>query len=128
MIYNTITGNFYIGSSLNLAVRLAQHLYAGQHGNQLPLYRAFRKYGLENYYITILNFCEPKPSTCIALEQSALDTHKPPYNILKQAGLSAGSDIAPRLFNIFSSCIQGKTIRDMGLLLPRVREERLVWL
>jgi len=91
MIYNTINGKFYIGSSINLSARIARHFYEAQHGDsQLPLYRAFRKYGLDKFSIIILTFCEPDSSICTALEQSALDTHKPEYNILKQAGVSTG--------------------------------------
>lgn len=90
MIFNIISGHFYIGSCMNLDARLAHHLYEAQHANQLPLYRAFRKYGFESFSIIILNFCEPIVTTLTALEQVALDTYKPTYNILKQARSSTG--------------------------------------
>lgn len=125
MIYNTINGKFYIGSCTNLSARIARHFYEAQHGDsQLPLYLAFRKYGLDKFAIIILTFCEPDSSICMALEQSALDTYKPEYNILKQAGVSTGfkhSDPwAPahsvgrkKLLNIFRIYIRVKIIRDM---------------
>lgn len=91
MIYNHSNGKFYIGSSVELSARIARHTYEARHGrSQLPLYRAIRKYGLENFSLVILTFCEPVSSTCMRLEQSAIDTYNPAYNILRQAGVSTG--------------------------------------
>jgi group I intron endonuclease len=52
----TVTGAMYIGSSINLAVRLIDHLVSG-HTNQ-RLQNAIAKYGLENFEFCVLEFCD----------------------------------------------------------------------
>jgi hypothetical protein len=56
MFFNLINGNSYVGSSLNLARRFRVHI-SGINSVNLPLYRAIKKYGPNNfvfYSITIL--------------------------------------------------------------------------
>ena len=52
-ITNTLNGNLYIGLSKNLTQRMSEHksryLAEGRQGYDSPLYRAFRKYGIENF-------------------------------------------------------------------------------
>jgi len=54
----TVTGAMYIGSSINLAVRLTEHLVYG-HTNR-NLNNALAKYGLENFSFCVLEFCDRK--------------------------------------------------------------------
>ena len=63
-IENKINGNVYIGQSCNLQARMAEHKCPGKFDNpnkasyNYPLYRAIRKYGIENFSFTIIEQCE----------------------------------------------------------------------
>jgi len=54
-IRNLITGAVYVGSAMNLSVRLAEHL-RGYNSNN-PLQNSIRKNSLEQFEIGILEFC-----------------------------------------------------------------------
>ena len=47
-----------------------------------------KKYGLENFSLGILEFCDK--NSCISLEQKWIDLYKPNYNVLPLAGNSLG--------------------------------------
>lgn len=76
MFYNQITGDSYVGSSINLYARFNAHLNLIAE-SELPLYRAIRKYGLNNFAFIVLQYCEPSVEVCIGLEQYYLDLYKP---------------------------------------------------
>ena len=61
-ITNTINGKCYIGQSDNIQARWRKHRTVPFNSNSrcynYPLYRAIRKYGLENFTFTILEECE----------------------------------------------------------------------
>lgn len=94
MFYNKINGHTYIGSAINLTRRFNSHLF---HINKspLPLYRAIRKYSLNNFIFCIFQYCDPDYTVCLKLEQQFLDLYQPYYNILKIAGSSLGSKHKP---------------------------------
>ena len=52
---------------------------------KLPLYRALKKYGLNNFVYVVLQYCEMNVDTCVGIEQHYIDLYKPKYNILKLA-------------------------------------------
>lgn len=60
-ITNKINGHSYIGQSVNIIRRWGDHRH---HYNNLDydctLYKAFRKYGLENFEFEIIEECEPE--------------------------------------------------------------------
>lgn len=57
-ITNKINGHAYVGQSVNIEKRWENHRC--QNGNKkYPIYRAFRKYGLENFDFEVLEECEP---------------------------------------------------------------------
>jgi group I intron endonuclease len=87
MFYNLMTKEFYIGSSVNLLYRYRAHITLSK-TSTLPLYRAIRKYGLNNFAFIVLEYCEAIESTCLRLEQNYIDLYQPTYNILKIAGTS----------------------------------------
>ena len=58
-ITNTITGKSYIGHSKDILRRWAQHRFDAK-TKELPLYRAIRKYGIENFDFSILEECKIK--------------------------------------------------------------------
>jgi len=55
-IINNITNDFYIGKSVNPKERFYKHKYnASQTNSQTHLYRAMRKYGTDNFSMSILD-------------------------------------------------------------------------
>lgn len=62
IIRNKINNHFYIGMSKNIQLRWRHHINESQNINskeyEKTLYRAFRKYGIENFSFEILEFCE----------------------------------------------------------------------
>ena len=60
-IENLITHNIYIGQSRNIEKRWNSHKNSAfnlkDHNYQSPLYRAFRKYGLENFSFEVIEEC-----------------------------------------------------------------------
>nr|YP_009486031.1 hypothetical protein [Cantharellus appalachiensis]AWA82091.1 hypothetical protein [Cantharellus appalachiensis] len=94
MFYNLITGDAYVGSSVNLARRFRVHMSNINYIN-LPLYNSINKYGVNNFVYIILQYCDKIEEVCLGLEQHFLDFHKPRYNILKLAGASQGFRHSP---------------------------------
>jgi len=94
MFFNLINGNYYIGSSINLARRFRVHLNSVG-SVKLPLPLAINKYGPNNFVFLILQYCERIEDICLGLEQHYLDLYKPIYNILKIAGSSQGFKHSP---------------------------------
>ena len=84
-ILNNKTGNFYIGSSVNMRKRKSQHsleLRKNQHANTF-LQNAWNKYGEDNFTFEILWYCSRDEQ--IDAEQKFMDLLKPKYNLLKKA-------------------------------------------
>jgi group I intron endonuclease len=53
---NTINGKFYIGSAIDLSKRLNEHFFNDK--SNILLQRAFIKYGLNNFSVHILEYCD----------------------------------------------------------------------
>lgn len=62
IIKNKLNNHFYIGMSKNIQLRWRHHINESQNPNskeyEKTLYRAFRKYGIENFSFEILELCE----------------------------------------------------------------------
>lgn len=62
-IENKINGKAYIGQSINIPRRWKEHqataIHPNYEGYNYPLYKAIRKYGLENFDFSVLEYCEP---------------------------------------------------------------------
>lgn len=62
---NKINGKCYIGQSIDLGSRLRHHINNFKHRRyDAPIYRAFDKYGLDNFDVEIL-YCIENPEHCI---------------------------------------------------------------
>lgn len=95
LIRNLVNDHIYIGStSQSFEERKYQHfidLKGNHHGNK-HLQSAYNKYGEENFFFEILEYCNPE--LCLEIEQSYLDFIFDPnlfpeetvYNLSKYAG------------------------------------------
>lgn len=89
-IVNTITSDFYIGSSAYVYSRKSEHfqrLRKGIHAN-IHLQRAWNKYGEEAFIFEVLE--RPEVAILIEREQYWIDTLAPVYNIRKTAESNLG--------------------------------------
>ena len=77
-ITNKINQHCYIGQSRNIEKRWANHIYYEKEKAEYPLYRAFRKYGIENFSFEVLEECSI--SELNEKEQYYIKLYKPDYN------------------------------------------------
>ena len=79
-ITNTVTGDFYIGSSKNVKSRLAVHKCQSTWKNNpnSPLYQDMKEYGVDSFAFEIL--AEVEPEHLKETEQKFIETLKPSYN------------------------------------------------
>ena len=85
-ITNTVTGDFYIGSSKDVKQRWAVHKCQStwkNHPNN-PLYQDMRKYGLENFVFEIL--AEVEADSLKEAEQKFIEKMHPTYNQMNAKG------------------------------------------
>ena len=79
-ITNTVTGDFYIGSSKNVKLRWESHLWPST-WNKYPnkqLYLDMQKYGIDKFEFQIL--AEVEEGKLKEMEQQFIETLKPTYN------------------------------------------------
>ena len=85
-ITNTITGDFYIGSSKDVKQRLAVHKCPSalkQHPNN-PMYLDMQKYGVDSFVFEIL--AEVEVDKLKEAEQQFIEKLKPTYNNINAKG------------------------------------------
>lgn len=85
-ITNAINGDCYIGSSKDIERRWKQHLYLSRKNGkhyEYHLYRAFRKFGIENFSFAVLELC--KEEQRIEIEQKYYSVCNPRYNNVQPA-------------------------------------------
>ena len=85
-ITNTVTNDFYIGSSKDVKHRWRDHKRPSmrkKHPNS-QLYKDFQKYGLENFIFEVLE--EVAPEKLREKEQQFIETLKPTYNSNRAKG------------------------------------------
>ena len=79
-ITNTVTGDFYIGSSKNVKRRLAAHKWPSKWNENPnnPLYQDFQKYGTDKFAFEVL--AEVEVDKMKETEQHYIELLKPTYN------------------------------------------------
>lgn len=79
-IENTITEDFYIGSSRNIKNRWWCHKSPStwKHLPNSPMYKDMQKYGVRNFKLIIL--CEVEPKQLAIMEQKMIEKLCPTYN------------------------------------------------
>ena len=88
-----ISKKSYVGSSINLSVRLGNYFNINYlkreiEKNNSKIYKALLEYGYSSFRLDILEYCNP--TILIEREQYYLDNLKLEYNTLKTAGSSYG--------------------------------------
>ena len=87
-ITNTVTGDFYIGSSNNVKRRWREHKWPSRwkrYSNSL-MYLDMQKYGIDKFELQILE--EVEPEHLKETEQKFIETLKPTYNQMNANGLN----------------------------------------
>ena len=87
-ITNTVTGDFYIGSSKNIKSRWADHKKPSVWKNypNSPMYHDMQKYSVKKFELQILE--EVEPEHLKEKEQQFIETLKPTYNDRNANGLN----------------------------------------
>lgn len=81
MLKNNITKKFYIGQSGNLKKRFNDYLRIKRlQDNPSAIHRALLKFGYNNFSLTILEFCDDKPSRLLK-ERFYITVFNPQFNI-----------------------------------------------
>ncbi len=86
---NKINGNIYIGSSVNISVRMYTYYslrYLAK--SNRPIDRALLKHGFSNFILEILEYTDI--DSVLIREQYYMDLYKPQYNIVEKAGSTLG--------------------------------------
>ena len=80
-ILNTITGDFYIGSSSDLERRKQQHFCDNtwKYNQNKPLYKYMQQYGKDNFLFKPIWLCESDEFK--KYEQIAIEKYNPKYNV-----------------------------------------------
>lgn len=89
-IVNKINNKIYIGGTLDLRERFVNHIseLRNNRHHSIKLQRAFNKYGIENFFFEVLEYCESDWNIIEKIEQKHFDLYKnnfnsKTYNILK---------------------------------------------
>ena len=85
-IVNTITGDFYIGSSVDLKRRKKEHFKKNTWKKEpnKPLYKYMQQYGKENFLFKTIWLCVPEELK--KYEQIAIEKYNPKYNVCAACG------------------------------------------
>ena len=91
-LVNLTNGHIYIGSSINLAVRMRNYLNTtflkNKRNKNLPIIQALLKYGQENFAVLIVEYVDVE---ILAIRETHYITQLLPYyNVLKQGYSSLG--------------------------------------
>jgi len=113
MFTNKLTGDIYVGQSIDLRKRFLNYFNLSylSRRNELIISRAIIKYGYSNFSVTILEYCDK--CDLDVREQHYFDTLNPQYNIQKVAGGSSkGLILSEETKNKISQALKGVYIGD----------------
>lgn len=112
---NKINGNAYIGSSVNIRVRMYTYysLRSLAKSNR-PIDRALLKYGFSNFTLEILEYCDK--DNVLEREQYYMDLVKPQYNIVETAGSSLGYKHTPESLSKMRDFVLSDKVRNRKAL------------
>nr|QEN73924.1 hypothetical protein [Lentinula edodes]WGO76468.1 GIY-YIG endonuclease [Lentinula edodes] len=113
-LINLINGNIYIGSSVNLAVRMSNYLNTtflkNRKNNNMPIIQALLKYGQENFSVLIVEYVNIEN---LSVRETYYITHLLPYyNVLKQGYSSIGYKHTEATKQMLSELAKNRTHSD----------------
>jgi GIY-YIG catalytic domain len=85
ILRNKIYNRIYIGSSVTLDRRIACYINNDKNVTEV-IKAAIDKYGIENFSLTVIVFPDVSREVLFLLETILIQTFKPEYNVLKEAG------------------------------------------
>jgi len=114
-IINKINGSTYIGSSVNISVRMYTYysLRSLAKSNR-PIDRALLKYGFSNFRLEILEYSDK--DNVLKREQYYMDLLKPQYNIVEIAGSTLGYKHTPVSLAKMRDFVLSDEVRDRKAL------------
>lgn len=114
-IINKINGSTYIGSSVNISVRMYTYysLRSLAKSNR-PIDRALLKYGFSNFRLEILEYSDK--DNVLKREQYYMDLVKPQYNIVEIAGSTLGYKHTPESLAKMRDFVLSDEVRDRKAL------------
>lgn len=125
-ITNAITGDFYIGSSVNIPNRMKVHrrkLSKNMHGNP-HLQNAWNKYGEQAFEFKALLLCDPESQ--LYYEQVCIDALKPAYNIaINTSAPTQGLAMSEEARRKMSVAKSGKNHPFFGKILSEEHKRKL---
>lgn len=108
---NKKNGKTYVGSSINLSVRLYTYYSLGSLAkSNRPVDRALLKYGFSNFSLEILEYCET--DNLLKREQYYMDNLKPNYNIVTTAGSTLGYKHTPESLAKMRDFVLSEEVRE----------------
>ncbi len=112
---NKENGNTYIGSSVNLSVRMYTYysLRCLAKSNR-PIDRALLKYGFSNFALEILEYTDK--NNVLEKEQHYLDFFQPEYNIVQRAGSTLGYKHTQQSLDKMRDFVLSREVRDRKAL------------
>jgi len=118
-ITSCIDNKVYIGSAKSIRYRINRHQndLVNNHHHSLHLQNAFNLYGIDNFFVEILEYCETNNVILIEREQYYLDLFKPwikenGYNICEIAGSPQLKVLSEETKNKIRNSHLGKTKSD----------------
>lgn len=124
MLTNKLTGDIYVGQSVDLRKRFLNYFNLSYitRRNELIISRALLKYGYSNFSVTILEYCDI--SDLDVKEQHYFDTLNPQYNIQKIAGGSSkGLILSEETKNKISKALKGVYVGEKAYWYGRTMSE-----
>ena len=114
LLHNNINGKEYIGSGLDLGLRLVTYYFPSRLNDNRHISRSILKYGHNNFSLVILCVLGDKDTqskvTILNAEQKYIDLYKPALNINSVAGSSLGFKHTEESKKLMSDFRKGKKL------------------
>lgn len=120
---NTISGNFYIGSSKNVSIRIKTHKYLLRHGykSNIRIKSDLERYGLESFIFEAIEYCDE--NIMKDREQYYFDQLKPNYNVWNNVFNAIGRLYTPEQLQ---NCFPKREIKDKDAFKKKLKESWLI--
>lgn len=107
ILRNMVSGNFYIGSSKNLASRRGRHMYVLRNGikENVRIFNDCNKYGVESFIFKVIEYCDE--CDLIDKEQHYFELMMPRYNVWKSVYSAKGRTYTNEQLEYFKDVAHG---------------------